>query len=90
MDASHASLADDYGVSTPRLDALVTEARRAGAHGARLTGAGLGGSMVALTDEHTEESVRAALLRRLRDFAVEDPVVFTAVASDGARVDALL
>jgi len=50
MNASHASLADDFECSTARLDALVECARRGGAHGARLTGAGFGGSIVALCD----------------------------------------
>ena len=48
MNASHASLADDFECSTPALDALVEYARRGGALGARLTGAGFGGSIVAL------------------------------------------
>jgi galactokinase len=51
LDASHASLRDDYEVSTPALDALVTRLRsRPGVHGARLTGAGFGGCAVALTE----------------------------------------
>lgn len=48
LDASHASLRDDFEVSTPELDELVTAARHSGAAGARLTGAGFGGSVVAL------------------------------------------
>jgi galactokinase len=48
MAASHASLRADFEVSTPALDALVVAAERAGALGARLTGAGLGGCIVAL------------------------------------------
>jgi len=48
MDASHASLRDDYEVSCPELDALVDAARENGAAGARLTGAGFGGCAVAL------------------------------------------
>ncbi len=48
MNASHASLATDFECSTARLDALVEAARRGGALGARLTGAGFGGSIVAL------------------------------------------
>jgi galactokinase len=50
MNASHQSLADDFECSTPRLDAIVECARRGGALGARLTGAGFGGSIVALCD----------------------------------------
>ncbi len=51
MAASHRSLRDDFEVSTPGLDALVTRlARRPGVHGVRLTGAGFGGCVVALTE----------------------------------------
>ena len=50
MAASHASLRDDYEVSTPVLDALVERlSARPGVYGARLTGAGFGGCVVALT-----------------------------------------
>jgi galactokinase len=48
--ASHASLRDDYEVSTPTLDALVAAALEAGAFAARMTGGGFGGSVVALAD----------------------------------------
>jgi galactokinase len=50
LTASHASLRDDYEVSTPRLDAIVETALEAGALGARLTGAGFGGSAIVLAD----------------------------------------
>jgi galactokinase len=51
MLASHASLRDDFEVSTPTLDALVERlSSRPGVHGARLTGAGFGGCVVALCD----------------------------------------
>jgi galactokinase len=48
MNASHASLRDDYEVSCRELDALVDAALEHGAAGARLTGAGFGGCIVAL------------------------------------------
>lgn len=49
MNASHASLRDDYEVSTPELDQLVDLLQRhADVFGARLTGAGFGGACVAL------------------------------------------
>ncbi|HLX04180.1 MAG TPA: hypothetical protein VKR28_01535, partial [Candidatus Binatus sp.] len=50
MNASHQSLAEEFECSTARLDAIVECARRGGALGARLTGAGFGGSIVALCD----------------------------------------
>lgn len=51
MDASHRSLAEDFEVSTPDLDALVASLRsRPGVHGARVTGAGFGGCVVVLAE----------------------------------------
>ena len=50
MDESHDSLCDDYEVSSPELDRLVASLRGAGALGARLTGAGFGGCVVALCE----------------------------------------
>ena len=58
MVASHASLRDDYQVSTPALDELVAVLRATpGVHGARLTGAGFGGCAIALCDEGTRLDV---------------------------------
>jgi len=57
MNASHASLADDFECSTKHLDAIVECARRGGAFGARLTGAGFGGSIVALCDVANADAV---------------------------------
>ncbi len=49
MSASHASLRDDFEVSTPALDSLVERlSSTPGVYGARLTGAGFGGCVVAL------------------------------------------
>ena len=51
MTASHQSLAKDFEVSTPALDQLVGKLLQVpGVHGARLTGAGFGGCVVALTE----------------------------------------
>ena len=57
--ASHASLRDDYEVSTPALDALVATALAAGAFAARMTGGGFGGSIVALAEPTRAEDVLA-------------------------------
>jgi galactokinase len=61
---SHASLRDDYEVSTARLDRLVDEALAAGAIGARLTGGGFGGSIVALAERDEAGRVLEGILRR--------------------------
>ncbi len=55
MTASHASLRDDYEVSTPQLDAAVNSLLGTpGVYGARLTGAGFGGCVIALTHPDAE------------------------------------
>jgi galactokinase len=49
MSASHESMRDDFEISTPEIDTLVTIAQgESGVFGARLTGGGFGGSIVAL------------------------------------------
>jgi len=51
LKQSHESLRDDFEVSTPTVDALVEKASSiAGCYGARIMGAGFGGSVLALVD----------------------------------------
>jgi galactokinase len=57
LSASHASLREDYEVSTPELDALVRALEDAGALGARLTGAGFGGCVIALAPRADAERI---------------------------------
>ncbi len=61
MNANHALLAE-IGVSSPELDALTRAALEAGAMGAKLSGAGRGGNMIALVQPQTVSRVRDALL----------------------------
>jgi len=63
MNASHASLRDDYQVSVPALDALVGLLQsHPDVHGARLTGAGFGGACVALCAPGREAAVANSVL----------------------------
>jgi len=62
MDENQALLRD-LGVSSPQLDGLVKAAREAGALGAKLSGAGRGGSVIALIVERIQEAVVTALER---------------------------
>ncbi|MBV8431558.1 MAG: galactokinase [Solirubrobacterales bacterium] len=48
LDRAHASLRDDYEVSTPAVEATVARLKRAGALGARIMGGGFGGSVLGL------------------------------------------
>lgn len=61
MDASHASLRDDYEVTGKELDTIVAAMQKqAGVLGARMMGAGFGGCSVALVEDSAIESVKAA------------------------------
>jgi galactokinase len=83
--ASHASLRDDYEVSTPELDLLVDILVECGAAGARLTGAGFGGCVVALTQRnHADDVVAKTALHHRSETGIE-PLAFVAHAADGAH-----
>ena len=63
MNASHASLRDDFAVSIPELDELVALLQQhAQVLGARLTGAGFGGACVALVNRGTASHVATDVL----------------------------
>jgi galactokinase len=84
--ASHASLRDDYEVSSEELDALVEIAVGVpGVIGARLTGAGFGGCTVNLVQEGAEEPLRAAILATYPARTGRTPMVLEVRAADGAR-----
>lgn len=61
LDASHDSLRDDYQVTVPELDVAVDTARALGAHGARMTGGGFGGSAIALVDRADSGRIAAGI-----------------------------
>jgi galactokinase len=64
MNASHASLRDDYQVSAPEVDYLVAQLQaQPPVYGARMTGAGFGGACVALIEPGTRQAVCASALR---------------------------
>ncbi len=83
--ASHASLRDDYEVSTPELDLLVELLVECGAAGARLTGAGFGGCVIALAQRNHADNVITKAALRYRTETGIDPLAFVARAVDGAR-----
>ena len=61
LTESHASLRDDFEVSWPQADVAVGSALAAGAAGARMTGGGFGGSVIALVPAGRAEKVTAAV-----------------------------
>jgi galactokinase len=82
--ASHASLRDDYDVSTPELDLLVDLLVEHGALGARLTGAGFGGCVVALVSFERVADVAAKTTERYRAATGLQPSAFVVRAAPGA------
>ena len=60
MDENH-RLLREMGVSSPELEALTDTARRAGAAGAKLSGGGRGGNMIALVTSESAGEVAQAL-----------------------------
>ena len=87
LTASHRSLKDDFEVSHPALDAVVDAALTSGALGARMTGAGFGGSAIALVRAADVESVTAAVIAGARSSGHPEPVVFSVEPRAGARRD---
>ncbi len=84
MNASHASLRDDFRVSTPELDALVDALVDAGAYGARMTGAGFGGCVVALAAPGAVDDIVARAVARYRSTTGLTPMPLVVHAADGA------
>ncbi|MFF3730271.1 galactokinase [Streptomyces sp. NPDC002476] len=85
LDAGHASLRDDLRVSCPELDLVVSAAGAAGAHGARMTGGGFGGSAIVLVDEASADTVAESVTAAFAAAGHTEPGIFPAVPSAGAR-----
>jgi galactokinase len=85
LDASHASMRDDFEISCPELDLAVATARSHGAIGARMTGGGFGGSAIALTPVQDEQQVRDAVVRAFAAAGFRAPDIFTVIPATGAE-----
>ncbi len=80
----HRSLRDDYEVSIPELDTLVEAAIEVdGCYGARLTGAGFGGCIIALADEDAVPEIKAHLNQVYADAYGKQPTVYVTLPDDG-------
>ena len=87
MDASHASLRDDFEVSSPSLDTMVDIAQAVpGCHGARMTGAGFGGCAVALVDRELSSAFVASVAEGYEARTKLVPQIYVCEASAGASV----
>jgi galactokinase len=85
MFDSHRSLRDDYEVSCPELDNLVSAASRVdGVFGARMTGGGFGGCTVNLIRSDVYEDFIACVTREYSARFDAEPEIYAFVAADGA------
>jgi galactokinase len=85
LAASHASLRHDFDASCPELDLAVATAIAAGATGARLTGAGFGGSALALVPDEAVDEVAGALRSAFDENGFSEPAVLEVIPADGAH-----
>ena len=85
LDASHTSMRDDFQITVPTVDLAVEAARSAGALGARMTGGGFGGCIIALVGRGQTDPVGEAVAEAFDDAGFDPPTWFTGVASPGAR-----
>ena len=86
--ASHASMRDDFEISTPELDTAVDTALAAGALGARMTGGGFGGAAIALVEKDAVDTVSDAVNTAFTASGFVAPLLFTVSPSAGPRRDA--
>ncbi len=84
MTESHRSLAEDYEVSTPEIDAMAgIAATSTGCFGARMTGGGFGGSVVALVDREAVRDFGESVLTKYRVSTGLEGIARVAVPSIG-------
>ncbi|OXN00231.1 galactokinase [Bifidobacterium vansinderenii] len=88
FNASHDSLAVDYEVTVPELDVAVDVARRNGAYGARMTGGGFGGSIIALVDAGRSEEVAQKIADEFEARGFHAPRALAAYAAPSSSRDA--
>jgi galactokinase len=85
LTQSHHSLRDDYRVTVPALDAAVEALLGAGALGARMTGGGFGGCVIAMLPEDDVETAADAVRRELVGRGFDEPAHLVAHPSAGAH-----
>ena len=85
LDASHESMRDDFEITVPQVDLAVETARASGALGARMTGGGFGGCIIALVKAGDTDRIGPDIADSFAEAGYGPPVHFTAVPSPGAQ-----
>ena len=87
MNASHDSLRDNFEVTNRDLDLMAALAQESvGCYGARMTGGGFGGCVVALVREDRAESFAAEIAKDYYEVTDLDPQVYICSATAGASI----
>ncbi|WP_229068036.1 galactokinase [Actinoplanes sp. DH11] len=84
LTASHASMRDDFEITVAQVDVAVEAALATGAYGARMTGGGFGGCVLALIDAGRAEETAAAVAAAYEKHGFTAPTSWVAVAGPGA------
>jgi galactokinase len=84
LTASHASMRDDFEITVDQVDVAVQAALDAGAYGARMTGGGFGGCVLALIDADRAEATAAAVDAAYEARGFTPATSWIAVAGPGA------
>jgi galactokinase len=84
LTASHVSMRDDFEITVPTVDLAVEAAGEAGALGARMTGGGFGGCIIALVEQHHGDRVAEHIYQRFAGAGFRQPAHFVARPSGGA------
>ena len=85
LSAGHASLRDGFRISTPELDLLVQELVAAGAYGARLTGGGFGGCVVAVCAAGSVAAITERAMQGYRQATSLEPTRYDCLPVGGAH-----
>jgi galactokinase len=87
LDASHQSLRDDHEVTVRETDLAAAAARASGAFGARMTGGGFGGSVIALVNARDVNSIASSVAAGFAALRLNEPAFMVATPSDAAGRD---
>jgi galactokinase len=81
---SHASMRDDFEITTDQIDLIADTAVAAGALGARMTGGGFGGCVIALAPAGKADDIADAVREAVDDAGYNPPTITRTRASQGA------
>jgi galactokinase len=84
LTASHVSMRDDFEITVAQVDVAVETALAAGAYGARMTGGGFGGCVLALVDADRADATAAAVAAAYAERDFTAPTSWLATAGPGA------